>query len=328
MLTYQLQNRIFNVVNGVPFSFPNDLVVNVTFGPSELFGKDPAPLRFMVPGCETQMEYNSNSGRVKFFPEPFLDALDVTIKTPSTSFSVNGDKLVYEAKVDNISTMEGIMISLNGIFSGLMNVYFPSPPVAKYISGKLGDSEFRWEHKAVIFPFTASTTESLENSVVSAFKLAQMVSGIANRRLVASTHYLYKSSRLIEVGESVWEFMSEVILNLCKSLEVLFGGSRDKVRESLRRLSYSKSDIEGKYIPLMLLRNELDVGHVSLSTLDSDKLNDLYEFLVHAESNMKNLLVKVIESLANEDFTLPEYDLNSEKNKFLEKILESTRQGK
>jgi hypothetical protein len=324
MLTYQLQNRIFNVVNGVPFTFPNNLEVKVKFGPSELFGKERAPLRFMVPGSETQMEYNSNSGRVKFLPEPFLDALDVKIKTPSSSFTLNGDQLVYEAKVDDISMMEGIMISLNNAFSGLINVYFPSPPYAKYISGNLGDSEFRWEHKAVSFPFTASSTESLEGSIVSAFKLAQMVSGVAHRRLLASTHYLYKASRLIEVGESVWEFMSEVILNLCKSLEVLFGGSRDKVRDNLRELGYSETDIEGRYIPLMLLRNELDVGHVSLSTLDSEKLNDLYQFLVHAESNMKGLLVKVIESVSNEEIVLPEYELNSEKNKFLEKILEST----
>lgn len=327
MLTYQLQDRIFNVVNGIPFSFPNRLVVNVIFGPSELFGKNPAPLKFMVPGCKTQMEYNSNTGRVKFLPEPFLDALDVKIKTPSSSFILDGDRLVYEIEVDKISTMEGVMVSLNGVFSGLLNVYFPSPPIARYISGTLGESEFRWEHKAVNFPFKASSTESLEASVVSAFKLAQLVSGTANRRLVASAHYLHKASRLLEVGESVWEFMSEVILNMCKSLEVLFGGSRDKVRNALSSLGYSASDVEGKYIPLMLLRNELDVGHVSLSTLDSDKLNDLYDFLVHAESNMKDLLIKVVDSVSTEKIVLPEYDLNSDKNKFIEKILESTKKG-
>ncbi len=53
--------------------------------------------------------------------------------------------------------------------------------------------------------------------------------------------------------------MSEIILNYNKILEVLFGQRRDKIRDGLSSLGYSPDDIEDKYIPINILRNQIDV---------------------------------------------------------------------
>ena len=60
-----------------------------------------------------------------------------------------------------------------------------------------------------------------------------LLSRLNNRRIIAALKYYYTACRLSRVGNSPWEFMSEIILNFCKVLESLFPASRDTVREGL-----------------------------------------------------------------------------------------------
>ena len=68
--------------------------------------------------------------------------------------------------------------------------------------------------------------------------------------------------------------MSEVALNLAKTLEVLFPASAsdtiDAARAGLSELGYESSIIEKWYIPAITLRNGLDVAHVSLATFNQE----------------------------------------------------------
>lgn len=44
----------------------------------------------------------------------------------------------------------------------------------------------------------------------------------SNRRLAAALHYYYVAKRLTEAGNLPQEFMTEIILNYYKVLEILF----------------------------------------------------------------------------------------------------------
>ena len=132
------------------------------------------------------------------------------------------------------------------------------------------------------------------------------ITQISNRRLAAAAYYFYVARRLSEAGHSAFEFMAEVVLNLSKTLEALFGvgGNCDKVRTELRKLGYCETDIEERFIPLMILRNNFDVGHVSLSLLKQKQLDALHRYLEFSESNFRELLKKVIAKVENGEYVL------------------------
>ena len=63
---------------------------------------------------------------------------------------------------------------------------------------------------------------------------------------------------------SPWEFMSEVLLNFAKVLEVLFPASEsqtiDAARAGLRELGFAEDEVEKWFVPALALRNHLDVA--------------------------------------------------------------------
>ena len=70
-----------------------------------------------------------------------------------------------------------------------------------------------------------------------------MICEADNKRLAAALSYYYTAKRLIEAGNSPFEFMAEAILNYSKILEIMFVHSKDTmtdVRNELLKFGYSK----------------------------------------------------------------------------------------
>ena len=89
------------------------------------------------------------------------------------------------------------------------------------------------------------------------------------------------------------------MLNYAKTLEVLFGDSRDQIRHGLASCGIADSDVESRFIPITLLRDILDVAHPRLAQLHSDRLQNLYLFLIDTEADFQNLLRSACSSLAS-----------------------------
>jgi hypothetical protein len=190
---------------------------------------------------------------------------------------------------------------LHYILPILLNLEFVEPPVIKYTKGKIGDAEFNWELEKRLSEFDVTNDEIQKKRVFDSFlKLNQ----INNRRLIAAIYYFYIARRLTEAGNSPFEFMAETILNLCKVLQVLFGESRDQVRQELIKCGYSKEEIEKKFIPIMILRTEFDVGHVSLTIFEQEQLNVLCNFVEKSEFTIRELLKRICEKSKNKEYLL------------------------
>jgi len=309
MLTYQLQPRIFNIQGKAKFEFPNTLTLELHYGPGTNFGTDSSPGRALVKGSRTTITYNSNTGRVLSESDPPLEPLEVVIESPNTKFELKGNILRYSAPCATPEVLDGIINALHFALPTLLNLSIPEPPVVLHTKGWLGDAEFRWEHREVIAPFHTVTTESLEKRVVEAFNQMQLFASTKNRRFFAALHYYHKACRLIVSGISDWEFMSEAILNMCKTMEILFvesSDSRDDIRKGLKKLSYDEESIEGDFIPLLILRGFVDVAHPKVAIYKSEQLFVLYRFLAHCESIFRSLLEKVIERISDGTFCVPE----------------------
>ena len=229
MLTYLLHERIFRAEENKQLEFPNTLVVTAKLSPSVIFGAANDYSRLVVYQSEGHLIWNANTGRVQCKSEPSLPLLDVTVESTETKFILKGDMLTYTFPCKSLDQLLGCLNGLQFVFPAFLNLKFPDPPTVEYIKGKLGDVEFRWEHKGMIHSFTPQTSEILEEHVAEFINILPLINGTKNRRLVAAIYYFYTSSRLLVSGHSQWEFMAECILNLCKTLEILFGREMDRL---------------------------------------------------------------------------------------------------
>lgn len=328
MLTYQLQNRVFRVEGNGLLEFPNQVEIEIKMGPPEAFGTSDGFSRLVLFEREVRLLWNANTGRIQSRPKPALEPLDVVIETPTQRLTVEGDILRYQDSCQDSSELEGILSALQYILPPLLNIGFADPPVALSARGQVGNTKFRWEHDESKGTFTTRTPEGIEQNVIDSFNRLALMSGTTNRRLAAGLHYFYIASRLIVAGNSQWEFMSESVLNMSKALEILFGGSRDSTREKLSELGYTTEEIEGDFIPLMILRNHFDVSHPRIAVLNQKQLRILYQYLAESENRFRVLFLRLFERLTDETFDLQQQDdlrLDTDEQSILDRLIETIR---
>ncbi|MEN6490311.1 MAG: hypothetical protein ABFD66_15770, partial [Smithella sp.] len=210
-----------------------------------------------------------------------------------------------------------------------LNIKFADPPVIEQITGSIGTVDFRWEHRELHHEFNITTVDILEQHIVDSLNYFQLFGEAKNRRLVAAIHYFYICSRLLVAGHSQWEFMAESILNLCKSLEILFGGSRDAVRQGLQSLGYTQEEVEGDFIPLLILRGFLDVAHPRIAILRQNDLRTLYLFLFNSENRFRKLFERTLKAVEKGLFKLPQEDdlrLDKEDQNIMNRLVDTLSQ--
>ena len=306
MLTYLLHQRVFRAEDNKELQFPNELKVIVKLAPPTVFGMANDYSRLVVHGSKTHMLWNSNSGRLQWKSEPSLSPLEVQVESPTTKFLLQGDLLTYTCPCENLDQLIGCLNGLQFVLPAFLNIKFPDPPVVEYIKGALGSVDFRWEHGGMVQSCTPQSGEILEEHVAEFLKTLPLFTGTKNRRLVTAIHYFYTGSRLLVSGHSQWEFMAECILNLCKALGILFGNDMDSVRAGLARLGYAAEEIEGDFIPLIILRNSVDVAHPRVAIFPQEHLSILYVYLSNSETRFRELLERTIQSVGSEEFELPQ----------------------
>lgn len=144
-------------------------------------------------------------------------------------------------------------------------------------------------------------------------------------RFVVSTRYFHHALRLIaptEVNYIPYSVHAEVLLNLAKSIEILFGPSRNELRTRLRELGYSNVQIETQIVPIIIVRNEMDVGHPSSGNANPGEVAVLWRFVDRAIQNVTALLQNVSQYICqNQGFLTPLTDPGeTDRAKFVSKI--------
>jgi hypothetical protein len=118
--------------------------------------------------------------------------------------------------------------------------------------------------------------------------------------LTAALHYYHVARRLLASSHSPGEFLAETLLNYAKALEVLYPPhgkvkQRDSVRAGLAELGYTSDEIESHFVPLLIIRNELDVGHVGLAHFSLSQRTVLYEYAFLAEGRVGELMSRALD---------------------------------
>lgn len=331
MLTYQVRPRIYRLEEGKKFSFPNDAELIFYLQPLQPFGKEPGGGRTAVRDVGASVLFDANTGRHWIQSKNPLKPLEVMIEEPIRRIDVRGNELHVQARFESLSEMDEIVQSLFFAFPILLNIEFADPPFVERVAGTVGDVPFRWELDGWRMEFQITTQELQEQRVASSWELLNVVSNPYNRRVVAALHYFHVSCRLCRAGNFPWEFMSEVIINLSKVLEVLFpprnsdGKTLDSARSGLADLKYKSKEIERNFVPAMTLRNNIDSAHVDLSIFTREQLRILHAYTEVAETAFRELLKRVLRGIETKRYTPAQYD-EPHRRQAAEKIIDRIAQ--
>jgi hypothetical protein len=305
-------------------SFPNFVELEICLEPTEMFGVGDKLTKTIECGSAPNFNFSFDTGKYGFVSGHLSEQVDTIFEWPKTNIrvEVHGNKVYAKFECVDINQLEPVIASLLYIFPTILTLKLVEPPVITSIVGRIGDAHFRLGiSKSTMIKYQVSTKEIQEQSIKDAFNMLIPITIESNRRLAAALHYFYIAERLIEAGNSPQEFMREVILNYCKVLEILFSENREVVREGLSKLGYSKDEIELNFIPVMILRNEIDVGHVTISMFKQTELNELHNYIGNINADFRELLKLIITKVMDESYPL-RLDSDLRPNRKKQKILD------
>lgn len=314
MFTYQIRKRMFKLEKEGPLTWPADTEVQFHLRPLQPFGMEAGGGHTAVRGVEATAHFNANAGTHTIESKAPLEPLEVVIEEPGRLVTLNGNVLTIKARLDSNEELTDLIWGVNFGYPLLLNVEFADPPIVQRVYGSIGSVRFRWELADWKLQFATTTQHEQESNVANAWRRFDVITEPERRRLIAALHYFHVACRLARSGETAGEFLSEVLLNLAKTLEVLFpptgdGRTRDAVRVNLSKLGFSESQIESDFIPAMALRNEIDVGHVELGVFSMDQLTILHSYTERAEAAFRNLLKRVITKVETGEYEIAPYKL-------------------
>lgn len=313
MLTYQIRERVYRHAEGQECVFPNEVEVVFYLQPLQPFGKEAGGGRTAVRSVAATTFFDANSGHHTIASSCPLEPVDLVIEEPSRVIRVTGNELHIVMQCEDLAELNRLVESVYFGMPMLLNVEFADPPVVERVDGRIGSAPFRWELKDWRMGVSTTTQELQEQRLAASWRRFDLLSQPGNRRLIAALHYFHMACRLSRAGNSPWEFMSEVILDLNKVIEVLFpsesgqGGTVDAARRGLAGLGYSEEEIEALFVPVMYLRNHIDSGHVDLSIFTMTHLRVLHSYSESAETAFREMLQRLLEALEGGDYSLPPY---------------------
>ncbi|MGE5555015.1 MAG: hypothetical protein ACM3UY_01935 [Methanocella sp.] len=323
MLTYQLQHRVLRLNGKTAISFPNDVEINVLFKPSTQFGNPLKVGKTIKKGSNANLIFDANTGRTWVHSDLSLKEIDTKVVWNNLTLHLKGNLLTVRQHCNSREDLQNLLETSHFTLPLLLNIELIEAPLIQNTKGKVGNVEFNWEIDQRSSSFDVTDDEFQEKKALNSFL---KIENLNSRRLIAAAYYSYVARRLAETGNSIFEFMAETILNLCKVLQVLFGERIDDVRCELAKLGYSKKEIESNFIPIMVLRNEFDVGHVFLSIFNQKQLITLYRFLESSENNFSDLLKRVFEKTDKSEYSIkpdPISHLEGKKLKIINRLLEN-----
>lgn len=325
MLTYQVRQRTFKAENSL--TFPNSVSVCFRFKPNTAFGNHGADGRTWKQSTPGRVVFNANTGRFRIEPQNSIEKLDVCIQHSNITFHLQANELTVTTTCESNAELTELIESIYYGFPFALSLKLKDPIVIDRVEGAVGDDHFAWELASWNLPILISTQNKQEELVASAWELHSFLAEHGNRRLVAAFRYLHNASRLLRAGHTPWEFLSESLLSFVKVLETLFpptgdGATRDAVREGLNKLGYDAGEIEKYFIPAMLLRNEIDVGHVFLGIFTRKELTILHLYTELIEDKWFELIERVVEKVKTDEDFLASYG-NEPANENAKRIVEA-----
>lgn len=305
MLTHVLRGKVVRFPQGRRPEFPADVVVRGKLAPKVPFGGHAGQSKSSTPGQNIVARANLSTGQFEIEnPTPLFPPLVASTTVDRVVFRIDGDTVTAKLERATFDDFMGLLHILQYCFPAFLTVETPESPCILYTWGEVSGVPFQSQFDAeeLQMRLWVTTQSSQEARVVKAWERAQLLS--KHKRLSNGLHYFHVASRLLVTGNNRFEFMAEALLNIAKSLQCIFGETRDSVRQQLAMLGIDANAIERKYIPYLVLRNEFDVGHVSLAQLSREQSQILHTYADQAEGAFRELYKQLLEKIDRGEYAL------------------------
>lgn len=310
MFTYQVRKRVLHIKGDGKPEFPADVEVSLYFQPLQPFGMAPGGGFTTVRSQPATLLFNANTGQHFVESKSPLAPLEVVIEEPTRLVALDGNHVTIKERCKDLNYLTELLESLYFGLPLLLAVEFADPPVVERVEGQIGSVPFRWELSDWQVNLDITTQERQQQRFATAWRRFDILSAPHRRRLIAALHYFHVACRLIRQGTTPGEFLAEALLNFNKILEVLYGTSREQVRTSLAQLGYTAEEIERDFIPSMLLRNSMDVGHPMLALFTQRDLEVLHRYGDRAEKAFRDLLQRLLSAIEAGRLDIPSYQID------------------
>jgi hypothetical protein len=246
---------------------------------------------------ETRFSIDGETGKLAVIETGDLPLLRIDGRFEDGSLTIIGNEAVLKTVATSEPHLESLVNWVSVLLTQFLAVQIGAFVDIESVKGTIAGCKVSALYPAESYSILlASVDAELRNERVLNTLQAPSVNSQSYSRFVASTRYFHHALRLIsptEVNYVPYSAHSEVLLNLAKSIEILFGPSRDALRERLRALGYSDGQIESQIVPILLVRNEIDVGHPTSGCATSEEVAILRQFVDRSLKNVATILQDV-----------------------------------
>lgn len=313
MFAYQARPRVCFRDDGRELIFPNEVHIDIVFGPITGLGGMAPPGRTGILGQTARLNMNANTGQTTVGVEAPLDEVTFNGIVGGVTVRLHGPHLEIDFPCQSREELEGVLNVFHHVVPMVLGVTFVDPPTVATTAGRVGDVPFTWQVERGAASFDVTTLEIQEGRVAEALRRIELFVAPNNRRLLAGISYFNRAVRLDCSGATAFEFTGEVMLNFAKCLEVLFPAagdlqSRDAVRSGLAALGYGTDEIETWFMPAMLLRAEVDVAHVRLTLFSYEQLKTIQNYAEQVEGMFRKMIQALVAAVEEGSFSITPYE--------------------
>lgn len=322
MSIHLLQHRRLVLKSGtVPSKFPAMVTATMTFAPEDAFGVHAVGVRSTAPKDRpAHLIWNSNEGTAQWQVE-LIERVTTTLNRENFKASLDGNKLVLTFNTPSLDHADEIVTSANQFLPALLSFHLSVFVWIRKFEVKIEEANFNFEIPQSRFGITIATKDHNTNQILTALD-EWLGADNSYFRILSALYYYRHAKRLAIMQPNPESMIAEVLLNLTKAVEIIFSSNRDVLRDRAQEWGFPRDFIEKRIIPLFLIRNELDVAHVTTSPLDLKQRLVIIRFTDAAFLAVSELIKKLSKLARERNIKLqptPQH-LEEDKKKILQKI--------
>jgi hypothetical protein len=304
----------------VPALYPQNVTLDIRFGPEDAFGVSCKPRTFARRGSAIDIHWNVNEGVLQFEGD-LIDKLDGVREAEYCRISLNGNRLQLTRRVNSVHEAVKFAGSANQCLPGFLSFRFRTYVWIKEFLIRFDGSRLRFGLAEAKINIPAATTEENKQRVWSCLDDWSRTRS-KHRRLLGAIYYYRQALRLSQLQLEQIALTPELVLNLTKALEIIFGTNREIARKKAKSLGLTDKEIEKCLIPILLIRSEFDIAHVATGPLSPKERQIVVDFSSRATATIGRILERVAEAgfVGNFEFDRTSPTLDKDKKKLIKAL--------
>lgn len=324
---WNLERRIV-VEDGVAIEWPATAKLRVELQPNDLFGISSLIAPQTTITGETQVTFDGPTGKISILAKQPLDPAFFLGTYSNGEIRVEGNIVHLTALLTDWDCLENLLTWLSTALTQFLSVQVGVFVDVSTIDGTISGRSLRALYAAESYSLVLARVDNqTRDAAIRASLLGPAQNQSSYPRFAASASYFRHALRLLsprQVNFPPYLAYAEVLLNLAKCVEILVSGSnRDDQRKEFDALGFTGDQVETIIMPIIIIRNQLDVAHPTSGYRTKEEIAVLRKFVDRAVKNVSQLLRRISQQIAiKDDFLKPLPGLPNDERSKLIKTLE------